>query len=343
MRVFLTGATGLVGSHVAMRLRASGHEVRALVRDGSDRELLDGLGCAVVSGDLASTKATLAKQIAGCDALVHAAALVGARATSEHYHALNVAGTSAVLSAAASAGVSRALHVSSVAVYGAVRGNVTEERWQEAPIPPNAHYASSKRAAEEAAWSLDGRGGMRVTTVRPALIYGEHDRHVARRLDRIARAPILPLPDGGRWTPPLVYAGNVAAGIIAALELPGAAGRAYNLAQDHDAPLRDVMSTWCEVRGIRLPWMPSIPGRAIGGGAQAFDFLVRLLPALHLPGLTRPARLLRESNPYDSGRARRELGWTDLVPLDEALRRTARWLDAQRGRRRTSMHTPSDS
>ncbi|HUF13223.1 MAG TPA: NAD(P)-dependent oxidoreductase [Longimicrobiales bacterium] len=339
MRVFLTGGTGLVGSHVALLLRAAGHDVRALVRRGSDCAQLDDLGCALVEADLSAEPAALARDMEGCDAVVHAAALVGARASRERYHALNVAGTSAVLAAAASGGVSRAIHVSSVAVYGPISGVVTEERWQEQPIHPMAFYAWSKRVAEETAWTYDRRGGMRVTTVRPALIYGERDRHVAPRLDRITRLPVLPLPDGGRWTPPLVYAGNVARGIVAALGRAGAAGRAYNLAQDHRVPLRDIVRAWCAIRCIRVPWMPGVPGGAIEGGARAADAIVRILPGLELPGLTRPARLLRGDNPYDSSRARSELGWTEPVPLEEALRRTAGWLDARPGR--TTNHEES--
>lgn len=329
MRVFLTGATGLVGGHVAARLCAAGHEVRALIRARSDRRCLDRLGCALVEGDLGMSAARLAHHIDGCEAMVHAAALVGVRASRDDYRAANVAGTAAVFGAAARVRVERALHVSSVAVYGPIDGRITEERWQEKSIPENAFYAWSKRKAEETAWTYDRTNGMRVTVVRPALVYGELDRHVARRLDRLVRLPVLPLPDGGRHVPPLIYAGNVAAGIVAALRAPAAQGRAYNLARDHDLPLRDVIRTWCGARGFRVPWMPGVPAALLERSAVGIDALSRALPGVDLPGLTRPARLLRGDNPYDSERARRELGWTDLVPLEEAMRHTSDWLDGR--------------
>jgi nucleoside-diphosphate-sugar epimerase len=261
-----------------------------------------------------------------CDAVIHAAALVGQRASRDAYLDANVTGTAAVLAAAVAAGVRRAVHVSSVAVYGPLDGSITEERWEERPIHPRAYYAGSKRAAEVEAWRHDEPGGMRVSTVRPALIYGERDRHVARRIDRAVRLPLVPLPDGGRHVLPLVYAGNVASGIVLALDTAAAAGRAYNLAQDHATPLRDLLGLWCDLRGRRVPLMPPVPGGLIERTARAVDLLSGILPGVDLPGLTRPARLLRVDNPYDSSRARQELGWTP-IPLAEALQRTAAWLE----------------
>ena len=303
-----------------------GHAVRALVRVDSARAHLERLGCELVVGSITDPVDTLARGMEGCDVIVHAAALVGARASKDRYDDANVTGTANVLTAADAAGVRRAVHVSSVAVYGPITGTITEERWQERDIHPRAAYAASKRMAEIEAWRHHRDDGLRVTTVRPSLIYGERDRHVAPRLDRLARMRVLPLPDGGRHVLPLVYAGNVAAGIVAALERPHAAGRAYNLAQDNAVALRDVVRMWCEAAGTSPPRLPAIPGGAIELGARALDLLSRVVPGVDLPGLRRPARLVREDNPYDSSRARAELGWQDLVPMSEAIPRTVAWL-----------------
>ena len=326
MRVFLTGGTGLVGSHVAEQLRAADVEVRALVRRPAHADHLRQLRCELIAGDICDNPGTHARALEGCDALVHAAALVGARATRERYHELNVEGTRNVLGAAARAGVARAVHVSSVAVYGPIDGRIHEARWRELDVDTRAFYAWSKREAEIEAWRHDDVRGMRVTTVRPALIFGERDRHVAPRLDRIIRLPLLPLPDGGSHVLPLVYAGNVARGIVAALRTPMAAGRAYNLAHDNDAPLRDVIASWRRARAAGMPRVVRIPGGIIEAMATAFDGLAAALPFLDLPGMRRPARLVRHDNPYDSSRARAELGWTSLVPMEHAVEKTVQWL-----------------
>jgi nucleoside-diphosphate-sugar epimerase len=326
LRIFLTGGTGLVGSHVAEQLVARGYDVRALARAHSDTDHLERTGCDLVAGDMSDGVEELARAMADCDALVHAAALVGARATRERYRDANVAGTRSVLEAAARAGVRRAIHVSSVAVYGMLEGKVTEDRWQEVSIQSRAYYADSKRASEAEAWRFHEARGMLVTSVRPALIYGERDRHVTPRLARLLRLPVLPLPDGGRHVLPLVYAGNVARGIVSALERPASAGRSYNLAQDNRLPLREFVQQFARGTGRRAPRIAAVSARAIERVARTIDRLSRRIPGLDLPGLARPARLAGTDNPFDSDRARRELEWTELVPAEEAIRRTTAWM-----------------
>src|SRR5690606_24442665 len=73
MKTLITGATGFVGSAVLRRLLAAGHEVRALVRAGSDRRNLEGLDVEIATGDLCDP-ASLRQAVAGCDTLFHVAA-----------------------------------------------------------------------------------------------------------------------------------------------------------------------------------------------------------------------------------------------------------------------------
>jgi nucleoside-diphosphate-sugar epimerase len=84
----------------------------------------------------------------------------------------------------------------------------------------------------------------------------------------------------------------------------------------------------CAGLGVRAPRIVTVPGRAIEAAARGIDGLARRIPGVDLPGLTRSARLARTDNPYDSSRARAELGWSDVVPVEEAIQRTAAWLTA---------------
>lgn len=328
MNVFLTGGTGLVGWHVARSLRARGDRVVALVRSGSDVAALEALGVSLVQGDVAVDEgSTIAAAAGGCDAFVHGAAIVGRRASWEAFENVNVRGTARVLDAAVAVGASRFVQISSVAVYGgATDAPVTEDRWLESEIEPSSYYARSKREAEAVAWRYHGSAGLEVSAVRPCVVYGEHDRNVIPRLDRVVRMPIVPLPAGGRVPLPLVYAGNVAKGIVACLDRPeAAAGRAYNLAGDHPLTARELIHGWCAMRDIRPPRLVTLPGPIISGAAFLGDAIGRL-PGVRMPKLKRPARLLRAAQPYDSTRARTELEWTDLVAPGEALRRAAEWM-----------------
>lgn len=333
MRVFVTGASGLVGSHVAERLRARGDEVVALVRPTSDPRFLAALGAELVHGDIGDASGVLASAMRGCDAVVHAAARVYGGASEADYADANVGGTQRVLDAAADAGVPRALHVSSIAVYGLVREPVGEDEWLKHDVAPRNFYAQSKRAAELHAWRVHEQGRIRVTTVRPGVVYGERDRLASIRFARMLKLRVLPLPGGGRCTIPVVYAGNVAAGILAALDREDTAGRAYCLSGDPGLTARAFFREYGRAVG-RKPFVLPVPGGLMLLAGRAGDKLQPLLPGVPEFGLERAARLLLRDNPYRVDRAERELGWTAeaLTPAHEAVRATAGWLQGSGGR-----------
>lgn len=327
MRVFLTGGTGLLGSHIADRLAASGHAVVALVRPMSDRRFLEGLRAELVEGDLLAPESYRAALV-GCDAIVHAAALVVDPAGWEAYRRVNAEGTRVVLEAAAAAGVRRALHVSTVAVYGAVavrRRRITEEAPTDTPLPEGEVYARSKRMAEEIAWRLHREDALDVRVIRPCLNYGERDRIVLPRLDRYLRMPVTPIVGRGTSPLPVVYAGNVADGAVLALTRPEAFGRAYNLASDFAVTQIEFLSMVAQALGLR-PRFVRIPYSA----AYALARFIELAPVSGRAGrrvrLTRRSiALMGRSNPFVSDRARRELGWSPRVPPAEAIRRSVAW------------------
>lgn len=331
MRVFVTGATGLVGSHLVERLRGRGDEVIALVRASSDVAFLRGLGVEFVEGDLADPQERLARAMDGCDTVVHAAALIYGEHTPEAYARVNVEGTERVLRAAGAAGARRAVHVSSVAVYGVVARPVGEDAWLAHPVAAGNVYARSKRDAERAAWRVHGEGVVAVTTVRPGVVYGERDRLFTPILMRVLRLPLLPLPGGGGTTLPVVYAGNVAAGIMAALDREEAAGRAYALSGDDGLTARLLLERLGTAAG-RRPRLVPVPGWPVRAAGALGDMLRPVLPAVASTGLKRAAWLALHDNPYETARARAELDWSAAqLPAAEALRRTGAWWRARAG------------
>lgn len=323
--VFLTGGTGLIGSHVAERLRARGTDVVALVRASSDTRHLESLGCRLVTGDVLDEVEEQARRMRGCDAVLHGAARVflgGSRAT---FLRENVEGTERVLGAAALA-APRVVHLSSVAVYAGLPLDrpLTEDRWMEADPERQNPYAASKHLSERAAWRLHDAGAIRLTTVRPCVVYGERDRAAVPIMVRYASLPVVPLLGGGRLRLPLVYAGNVAAGVVAALDRESAIGRAYNLAMDEPARAREIVAWIGGERGRRRPTLP-VPAALPRAAAALLCKLSPLLPAGRTAGARRALRSLSTDNPYDSSRARLELGWSVHVPHREAVRRTMAW------------------
>ena len=325
MRVFLTGGTGLIGSHVAERLRQRGDEVVALVRPSSDTRHLDGLGCTLVTGDVLDPVAEQTTRMRGCDAVIHGAARVFMGGSRAAFLRQNVEGTERVLEAAG-AEAPRVVHMSSVAVYAGLPMDrpLTEGRWSEADPDRQNAYSASKHLSERAAWALHDAGAIELTTVRPCVVYGERDRAAWPIIVRYASLPIVPLLGGGRTRLPLVYAGNVADGIVAALDRPESIGRSYNLAIDEPVTAREVLAAvWAEL-GIRRPTLP-IPLALPRALAALLEGASTVVPMAGRGGLRRALRSLTTANPYDSSRARLELGWSAHVSHREGIRRTAAW------------------
>src|SRR5271156_1487404 len=111
-KVLVTGATGLLGSHLAERLGAEGDRVRALVRRGSRTEFLDALGVEIIRGDL-TDQAACSAALRGVARVFHCAAKVGDWGRWAEFQTGCIDATSSLAQAAARAGVDRFVHISS--------------------------------------------------------------------------------------------------------------------------------------------------------------------------------------------------------------------------------------
>jgi nucleoside-diphosphate-sugar epimerase len=324
MRVFLTGGTGLLGSHLAEGLLRSGHEVLVLVRPGSDGRHLTSVGCELVEGDVQEAREVHARRLEGCHAVVHGAATIYGAPSLELARAVNVEGTRRVLEGAALSGVPIAVHISSVAVYGNPPGPMSEETPLDHPLPVWDFYGRSKREGEGVARSLHGRDGMQVTVLRPPAVFGERDRLFLPRIVRWLRRPVLLLPGSGRTLLPLVYAGNLVGAVERVLEGHGG-GEVFNVTRDFDITLRMVCQGLSRELGLgpRLMEVPAAPLRWLAKVGEPLG--LRIPGARDLP-LARAARLALEDNPFASDKARSVLGWRPAIAVEEALARSGRWL-----------------
>ena len=115
MRAFVTGGTGFVGGALVRKLLEAGHQVRALVRPGTDTRQLRDLPVEQVQGDLQDPK-SLERGIEGCQLLFHVAALYSFWGYSwDDFYQVNVEGTRNVLEVALGAGLERVVYTSSIA------------------------------------------------------------------------------------------------------------------------------------------------------------------------------------------------------------------------------------
>jgi 2-alkyl-3-oxoalkanoate reductase len=331
-RLFLTGGTGLAGSHVAARFRKRGVDVRALHRSSSDTSFLEATGCELVEGDVRQDPEELARAMRGCDALVHAASLVYTDLPWPRIRTINVEGTGAVFRGAVAAGITRAVHLSSVAVYGIPEGEVDEASPTDRPLLPRERYARSKREAETVVREVaESAPHVHVALLRPTAIYGERDRLFTPRMEGHLRRRWQLVLGSGRTSLPLVYAGNLAGAVEAALTRPLPERiRAYNVTGDAPVTQRDFYAALAGALGTRTRFIP-IPGALVRRGARAADALGLHLPDMEEVPFTRAALLATRPNPYNAERIRDELGWAPEVDGKEAVRRTAEWFASEGG------------
>lgn len=326
-RALVTGATGLVGSHIVERLRADGWHVRALVRDPRRATWLESLGAELFVGDVLDARA-LVHASAACDAIFHcAAAILPERAEWESYRATNLDGTQNAIAAARAAGA-RLLHVSSVAVYGGAtryRSAPTDESVELPPLPDDAFYARSKRESEAMVLDAHRRGEVWASVVRPDVIYGKRDRQFVPRIGKVLSRGFFPLLNGGRSTLAIVHAANVADGAMRAMRTDIAGGNAYNLANDYDVTVRDFVRLAAQGlrRRVTLVPIPMVLAKTVFKVVTMVIGVARKGAALSQAGGA--VAFVSRDNPFSSDRAKRELGWAPPVRPETGIPEAFRW------------------
>ena len=283
-----------------------------------------------MEGSVEDQKQSLTPLLDGCDMLVHAAALVLADVPWPRLQAVNVQGTRQLFEVAISKGITRAVHISSVAVYGGLGGPIDEGSQEDFPLHPREQYARSKRASERVVRDVTEGTGMAAAVLRPSAIYGERDRLLVPKLLHSLSLPVHPLIGGGHTPTALVYAGNLAHAVLAGLRRPLSPGaHIYNVADDHPITLRYLLSALAAHldMSFRPIW---VAGRLALSLASLGDVVGLRIPGVGGLPLRRAALLMIRPNPYRSVRIREELGWRPVVSLDEGLERTARWIQNTR-------------
>jgi len=176
MTTLVTGATGLVGSHVTRLLVERGDSVRALVRERSPLDELTGLEIDLATGDVLD-RAAVRQAMRGVQRVFHVAGVTSLRASADSVFAVNVTGTRIVLEEALRAGVERVVHTSSVAAVGpAPRGSTADEAQVFRAGRYGLPYVNAKHEAEMEAMRMAAHG-LGVVIVNPAHVFGAGDRH----------------------------------------------------------------------------------------------------------------------------------------------------------------------
>lgn len=322
MKVFVTGGTGFVGSHIVVALVAAGHDVRLLVRRPEQVPTTfapHGISPVdVVVGDVRDAE-LVGHGLAGCDAVVHAAAVFSLRPRDARTVAeTNAAATRIVLDAAVAAGADPVIHVSSTVALARRGGSGPDLPLGDQEDP----YARSKLESERIARELQ-QAGAPVVSVYPGGVLGPHDPYLGEQNNRLAWAVrgLFPIwPQGGSHT---VDVRDVAATVAACLE-PGRGPRRYVVPGAHvDGDL--YFSTIASTIGRRRPHIEPSPWIARALCTSMRPLNAALPGRWYYPADAEGVSLFERDTRFDDSPARVELG---VAPRSfvQSLRDTVEWL-----------------
>ncbi|MFO0889546.1 MAG: NAD-dependent epimerase/dehydratase family protein [Isosphaeraceae bacterium] len=334
--IFITGATGLVGSHAVEEALRRGHRVRALVRATSDTRRLEALGVEKVQGDLEDAEALL-RGARGADWIFNCAAKVGDWGTLAEFRRLNVEALRLLLDAACEAKVERFVHVSSLGVYEGRDHHGTDET-----VPPAADsldaYTRSKTEAEALVLQYYKDRGLPAAVIRPGFIYGEHDRTVLPKLLTNLRRGTFAYFGSGDQALNCIYAKNLVHGLFLAAESPSAVGEVFNLTDGEAVSKRRFVGRVAELAGLPAPTR-RIPLGLAKVLATVVEGIARFRGAKNPPLINKARyKFLGLNLDYSIAKARRMLGYDPPFRFDEAIERS---MEEHRPRQGASSHEPA--
>jgi dihydroflavonol-4-reductase len=324
MNVFLTGATGFVGSHVARALAAQGARLRLLIRSSSRLDNLEGLSSETVTGDLRNPD-SFRSALADCEVLVHVAAdyRLWVRDPQVMY-AANVDGTRNLLALAREVGVARVVYTSSVATMGFREdGTIVDENTPVSLDDMIGHYKRSKYLAEQEAITA-AHDGQQVIVLNPTTPIGANDIKPTPTGQIVVDFLNHKFPAYVETGLNLVDVAEVARMHVAALER-GQPGERYILGGEN-LSLKQILDKMSAITGIPSPTM-KVPHAV----AMAFAFLDETVTG-RLRGkepraTVEAVRMGKKKMFASSAKAERDLGFR-IVPVYAALRSAIDWFRA---------------
>ena len=256
MKVFLTGATGFVGSHLLQRLVHEHHTVRALVRDLQQASSIRDSKVEFIQGEV-TQGAGLDAGMRDCDAVIHLVGII-IESRGASFEAIHHIGTRNVVEAAKRNRISRFIQVSALGV----RADGVSE------------YQTSKWKGEEEV----RQSGIPYCILRPSVIFGPGDGFVSQMLEVMRNAPLFrPVPGDGRPRFRPIFIDDVTACFVQALTNPAATNKSIDLGGAEELTLNEVLSEIAECAGIRKPAV-HVPMPLMFAGAALAQLLFRRPP-----------------------------------------------------------------
>ena len=323
MHIAVTGATGLVGSHLVDYFSTKGHSVTALVRNKNKADKLFAQNVQILLATL-SNKEELKEALKTVDVVFHAAGLVDPYGSRDLIFKTNVEGTENVLAAAQNSGVKQFVFISSLSVITGFHDQFDVD--ETAPLQKSGEaYADSKVAAESLVFGQRQASNTAVTILRPGFIYGPGETSwLPRLIDSISRGKAM-LIDGGKRETNVIYIENLNKAADAVLLNSKTYGQIYNLTDGQHTSKKQLFDAISD--GLGLPRVTKVVPYAVAKTfCQLISSVAPILPVDWQKGLARYSkaafRLAGLNQGFSVAKAEQDLNYTNRISFEEGMAKT---------------------
>lgn len=309
----VTGANGYTGSHLCRHLARRGVPTRGMYWPPDGEPAFAEEHLELVPGDLRD-RDSLKRALDGVQVVHNVAALYRAtNVPNQVFWDVNVEGVRNMMELAAQSGVRRFVHCSTIGVHGHVEHPPATET---SPIKPDDYYQYTKQKGEERARELGRELDLPTAIVRPAAIYGPREERFLKLAKLIQKGRFVMFGSGDVLYH-FIHISDLCDAFALCAECDEAAGETYIIADDHAIPLNRIVEIVADELGVAPPRL-RIPYFALYSASAAVEWACRpfgIEPPLH----RRRASWFRHTRSFDTGKARRELGFSPRVAPEQGL------------------------
>ena len=329
MKIFITGATGFIGSHLVKTLQEKNDcEIKCLVRKSSETETLQKCDVELFFGDLLD-KDSLQEGVKDCHVIYHLAGKVFARKI-EDFLDVNVTGTKNLLEAAASAKIEQFIYFSSIAAVGPNRKRDVLLN-ENSPCRPITSYGKSKYEAEKIVHAFSKNYELPSIIIRPPMVYGPGaiDCRSAKLFEMIREKKFV-FVGNGKNKLNTCYIENLLHGVLLLNEKEKILGeKIYFFADAEISTMQELVNLIAAKEGVKVNNVniPVTCAKSIAFFLQGLSELFNFSPLITLDMV---GELINNWN-YDMTLGTKELGYVPKVQLHDGIERTVSWYRSKRG------------
>lgn len=323
-KILITGGTGFLGSHTAIKLNNLGYEVTVSGRkEKSDASLLNN-EIKYIQLDITNEQ-QVRKSIINFDYVIHCAALASPFGPYQSFYNANVVGTKNIINAVLNSNTKRLIYISTPSVYFDFTDKLSIKETDALPKTQYSHYAQTKHIADNLIRDAFHKKQLPVVSLRPRAIFGPGDQTITPRILKSKIFGRIPLIKGGNAIHDFTYVGNVVDAIVLSLKSNDKTlGKFYNITNDEPINLKNWFELLFTAYNLQTSYI-KIPYFLIYNISVIIEFIYYIFKIKKEPPITSYAiGLFSNSQSLDISMAKEDLGYRPKITLKEGLKLTSK-------------------